>query len=178
MTLSLDTAYRSFGGEVEASSTPTICRLPDSRRHQLWAIAQEAARRLGLTLGRIGTLNFDCLIFDDFNQMEDGPARIAFGRCVQALHRRDRTAIVTAYRRPSQKTLTELGIGAEAVIEIPYLTEDEAKEIVRAANGDPEWWGRIAFTAGAQGHPQLVHAFVMGMAAREWPRSEVREIAI
>src|SRR5260221_14434932 len=32
-------AYRSFGGEVEASSTPTICRLPDSRRHQLSAIA-------------------------------------------------------------------------------------------------------------------------------------------
>src|ERR1700722_16903891 len=40
MTLSLGTAYPSFGGEVEASSTPTICRLPDSRRHQLWAIAQ------------------------------------------------------------------------------------------------------------------------------------------
>jgi hypothetical protein len=40
MMLSLDTAYRSFGGEVEASSTPTICRLSDSRRHQLWAIAQ------------------------------------------------------------------------------------------------------------------------------------------
>ena len=39
MTLSLDTAYRSFGGEVEASSTPTICRLADSRRHQLSAIA-------------------------------------------------------------------------------------------------------------------------------------------
>src|SRR2546425_9115150 len=43
MTLSLDTAYRSFGGEVEASSTPTICRLPDSRRHQLWAIAPKRA---------------------------------------------------------------------------------------------------------------------------------------
>src|SRR5215211_7782715 len=39
MMLSLDTAYRSFGGEVEASSTPTICRLPDSHRHQLSAIA-------------------------------------------------------------------------------------------------------------------------------------------
>src|SRR6266550_2437979 len=48
MTLSLDTAYRSFGGEVEASSTPTICRLPDSRRHQLWAIAQTKARRHGI----------------------------------------------------------------------------------------------------------------------------------
>ncbi|WP_247295462.1 hypothetical protein, partial [Bradyrhizobium sp. 87] len=33
-------AYRSFGGEVEASSTPTICRLSDSRRHQLSAIAR------------------------------------------------------------------------------------------------------------------------------------------
>src|ERR1700681_3024184 len=43
MTLSLGTAYRSFGGEVEASSTPTICRLPDSRRHQLWAIALRSA---------------------------------------------------------------------------------------------------------------------------------------
>ena len=32
MMLSLDTAYRSFGGEVEAS--PTICRLSDSRRHR------------------------------------------------------------------------------------------------------------------------------------------------
>jgi hypothetical protein len=38
--LSLSTAYRSFDGEVEASSTPTICRLPDSRRHQIWAIAR------------------------------------------------------------------------------------------------------------------------------------------
>src|SRR5258705_13607393 len=42
--LSLDTAYRSFGGEVEASSTPTICRLPDSRRHQLSAIAPPTDR--------------------------------------------------------------------------------------------------------------------------------------
>ena len=38
--LSLDTAYRSFGGKVEASSTPTICRLSDSRRHQLLAIVR------------------------------------------------------------------------------------------------------------------------------------------
>src|ERR1700730_17802864 len=44
MMLSLDTAYRSFGGEVEASSTPTICRLPDSRRHQLSAIARMVTR--------------------------------------------------------------------------------------------------------------------------------------
>src|SRR5258705_7949450 len=39
MTLSLGTAYRSFGGEMEASSTPMICRLLDSCRPQLSAIA-------------------------------------------------------------------------------------------------------------------------------------------
>ena len=142
------------------------------------ADARETTQRLGLTLGRIGALTFDYLILDDFNQIEDGQARIAFMRCVQALQRRDRSAIVTAYRCPSQKTLTELGLDADAVIEIPYLTEDEAKEIVRASGGDPDLWGRIAFAAGAQGHPQLVHAFVMGMAARGWPRSELRETVI
>src|SRR5258705_5240025 len=40
MTLSLGTVYRSFGGEMEASSTPMICRLLDSCRHQLSAIAR------------------------------------------------------------------------------------------------------------------------------------------
>src|ERR1700724_1484538 len=51
MTLSLGTAYRSFGGEVEASSTPTICRLPDSRRHQLWAIALDWSHEVVLLSG-------------------------------------------------------------------------------------------------------------------------------
>jgi hypothetical protein len=50
----LDTAYRSFGGEVEASSTPTICRLSDSRRHQLWAIARLISKKcLGHTRLRL-----------------------------------------------------------------------------------------------------------------------------
>ncbi len=41
----VDTAYRSFDGEVEASSTPTICRPSDSRRHQLPAIAPHKKER-------------------------------------------------------------------------------------------------------------------------------------
>src|SRR6266481_5668381 len=53
MMLSLDTAYRSFGGEVEASSTPTICRLSDSRRHQLSAIARTHASTIRLGKRRV-----------------------------------------------------------------------------------------------------------------------------
>src|SRR4051794_17268052 len=54
MMLSLDTAYRSFGGEVEASSTPTICRLSDSPRHQLSAIA--LAGVLGAVARSVGNI--------------------------------------------------------------------------------------------------------------------------
>src|SRR5213083_326001 len=40
MTLVSVTAYHSFGGEVEASNTPTIRRLTPSCRHQLPPIAR------------------------------------------------------------------------------------------------------------------------------------------
>src|SRR5258705_1536641 len=42
-TLVSVTAYHSFGGEVEASNTPTIRRLIPSRRHQLSPIAPTVA---------------------------------------------------------------------------------------------------------------------------------------
>src|SRR5438309_5726209 len=38
------TAYHSFGGEVEALNTPTICRLTPSCRHQLSALARVPRR--------------------------------------------------------------------------------------------------------------------------------------
>src|SRR6516162_3298808 len=65
-TLALVTAYHSFGGEVEASSTPTIRRLTTSCRHQLSLIAlgrhgmwtpetarTEAKRLLGLVASKV-----------------------------------------------------------------------------------------------------------------------------
>src|SRR5260221_14130576 len=60
MMLSLDTAYRSFGGEVEASSTPTICRLPDSRRHQLSAIAPRCPAAMALVRGGVARHDGHC----------------------------------------------------------------------------------------------------------------------
>src|SRR6516225_2054959 len=50
-TLALVTAYHSFGGEVEASSTPTIRRLTPSCRHQLSLIAPDQV--LGLLIREI-----------------------------------------------------------------------------------------------------------------------------
>src|SRR5664280_576864 len=68
MRLSWVMAYHSFGGEVEASNTPTIRRLTPSRRHQLLRITHtqaicgphharghfRRAHRWGKTKGKIG----------------------------------------------------------------------------------------------------------------------------
>src|SRR5215218_5506150 len=48
-TLVSNTAYHSFGGEVEASSTPTIRRLIPPCRHQLLPIARDLASEVRVT---------------------------------------------------------------------------------------------------------------------------------
>src|SRR5260370_28394523 len=91
MTLSLDTAYRSFGGEVEASSTPTICRLSDSRRHQLWAIA----RRVLVTVPR------DVREWLEERAKYHGSSLSAETvRSIRERMERERAAAATAERRP------------------------------------------------------------------------------
>src|SRR5882757_714335 len=56
-TLSLDTAYHSFGGEVEARTPPRYAACSTSRRHQLQAIAlagliESESHRAGRALSR------------------------------------------------------------------------------------------------------------------------------
>jgi hypothetical protein len=138
----------------------------------------EARRRLDLLLGRIGGPTSRVLILEDLDHFEDVGISLSLGRVAEALRRRDRVGLVTSHRRPSARTLTELGLDAVAVIEVPYFSEAESVEVVRATGGDTETWGRLAYIAGAQGHPQLVHAFAMGMAARGWPQDAMRDTVV
>src|SRR3982074_857516 len=87
MTLSLDTAYRSFGGEVEASSTPTICRLPDSRRHQLSAIARAIVTAGSLILAIAAFAPYLPLLLFRSIRLLPLPWRAASGLRVKLLHR-------------------------------------------------------------------------------------------
>jgi hypothetical protein len=77
---------------------------------------------------------------------------------------------------PTAKTFSDVGLDARSLIDVPYFTEEEAKGLVVLYGGDPEVWSRLAYVAGAFGHPQLVNAFVAGASARGWPPSELREI--
>ena len=138
--------------------------------------AAETRRRLDIVFGRIGGLKVPLLILEDLNQVDDPGVARALGRVLEALHRRDRTALITCYRKPSVKTAATAGIDPRGTVECTYFTEEEAHELVTLYEGDAAQWGRLAYAAGAAGHPQLTHAFVVGMSARGWPRSEIPEI--
>jgi len=62
-TLEFDTAYHSFNGEVEASTTPTICRLHDLHRHQLSTIAPPIDAVLSLDTLATDRINLNSVIF-------------------------------------------------------------------------------------------------------------------
>ena len=138
--------------------------------------AAETRRRLEIVFGRIGGIKAPLLILEDLNQFDEPGVARALGRVLEALHRRDRTALVTCYRRPSVRAAAAAGIDLSGAVECNYFTVEEAHELVTLYGGDAAQWGRLAFAAGAAGHPQLTHAFVVGMSARGWPRSQIPEI--
>lgn len=138
--------------------------------------ASEAGKRLDLALGQLGRADAETVILEDLDEFDSPTLALRLGRVISALGRRDRQAIITCHRAPSMRVLTELGLGQESIIEFPYFTEEESIEVVKVAGGDPSKWGKLAHAAGGFGHPQLVHAFAQGMAARKWPEGEIKGI--
>ena len=72
--------------------------------------AAETRHRLDIAFGRIGGLNAPFVIFDDLNHLDDPGVARALGRVMEALRRRDRTALLTCYRPPSNRGLATAGL--------------------------------------------------------------------
>jgi hypothetical protein len=140
------------------------------------ATAAETRARLNGIIGRLGSTTSRALLIEDLNHVDDPSVLLALGVLTSALKRRDRVAVITSYRPPSPRALSALGVDARTAFEVPYFSEDEVKAVVQANGGDPETWGRIAYLAGGNGHPQLVHAFVVGIARRGWPTAALRDV--
>ena len=139
--------------------------------------ANETHRRLDMLFARIGGLPSSTLILEDLNHFDDTRVRLSLARVIEALRRRYRKALITCYRQPSLNALAEVCLNQGCVVDCPYFSEEEADALVLNYGGDPDIWGRLAYIAGACGHPQLTHAFVIGIAARGWPVKE-REAVI
>ncbi len=136
----------------------------------------ETRHLLDIVFTRIEGLPSSALILDDLNQIDDTHVRLSLARVIKASKRNDRIVLITCHLRPALATLASLGLNQSCVVECPYFSEEEVRTLVLANGGSPDKWGRLAFIAGASGHPQLTHAFVTGMAARGWPAGEFRDL--
>ena len=133
----------------------------------------EAFERLNALFARIGVLPSSTVILEDLNYLDNARVALGMERVLDALRRRYRNVLITCYRRPSTETLTRLGLVPDCVVDCAYFSDQEVHMLVSMYGGDPETWGRLAYFSGASGHPQLTHAFVMGMETRGWPVEEI-----
>ena len=138
--------------------------------------ANETRHLLDMAFARIGGLPSSALILDDLNHIDDTHVKLSLARVIEASRRNNRVVLITCHRRPSLATLASIGLNQGCVVECPYFLEEEVRTLVLNHGGNPDRWGRLAYIAGAGGHPQLTHAFVVGMAARRWPTGELKDI--
>ena len=140
------------------------------------ADANDTRHRLDIVFALIGGLPPSTLILDDLNHLNDTLVELSLSRVIEALRRRDRAFFITCHRAPSSRTLSQVGLSRGCITICPCFSEKETHALVRCNGGDPTRWGRLAHLAGASGHPQLTHAFVAGLAARDWPATEISDI--
>ena len=138
--------------------------------------ANETRHLLDIAFARIGGLPSSTLILDDLDHVDDTQVTLSLARVIEASRRHNLGVIITCHRRPSSATLGRIGLNQGCVVECPYFSEKEVCSLVIKNGGNPNRWGKLAYIAGASGHPQLTHAFVIGMAARGWPAGEFRDI--
>jgi Cdc6-like AAA superfamily ATPase len=140
------------------------------------ADVEEAKNRLDVLLSRLGGLRAQVILLEDLNCYENPQVQLLLSQVLQALGRRDIGIMITSYNRPTGRELANLGLKFDCSHECLYFTPEEVEQLVIIHGGDPAVWGKLAHITGAFGHPQLVHAFIAGMAAREWPKSELLQL--
>lgn len=136
----------------------------------------ETCHRLDMVSARIADLPDSPLILEDMNHLEDTRVALSLARVIKALRRRYSEALITCSHKPSLKTLVDVDLDPSCVVDCPYFSEEETCALVEKYGGDADKWGRVAYFTGASGHPQLTHAFVIGIAGRGWPVGEVKDI--
>ena len=140
------------------------------------ADSDESRHRLDMIFARIGGLRSSVLIFDDMDCIDNQHAALHLSRVIDASRRHNCEVILTCHRSPAWSVLAQAGFDRHCLVNCPYFTEEEVCTLVASNGGDPATWGRLAFLLGSSGHPQLTHAFVIGMMAGGWPAEEIGNI--
>ena len=141
-----------------------------------YANPDETIHRLDFLLGCMACLGASTMILDDLSYFEHQGVRLSIARVLESTDRHNCNVIITSSRAPSATELTGARIESKSVIECPYFTAAETRALVLEHGGSPNILTRFAHAAGAFGHPQLTHAFVIAAAARGWPAEETDDI--
>ena len=160
---------RAVAGQRASVFFMADCRNTDSK---------ETRRRLNMVFGLTGGLPASMLILEDLHYIEDTHVALSLARVIQASRQHGHEVLITCYRTPSSKTLAEIGLNQGCLVTCPYFSEEETHALVLQNGGNSSQWGRVAYVAGAAGHPQLTHAFITGIAVRGWSSDEMGDFLV
>jgi tetratricopeptide (TPR) repeat protein len=113
------------------------------------------------------------IVLDDIPADADNALVSAMGQVAQAVADADGLLIVTCTKRPHPTLSSRLCLDDDAIIRVPYLTQEDVAHMVRGAGGDPQKWARTVYAFAGSGHPQLVDARVAGLEQRGWDEKEL-----
>ncbi len=177
-------ALKRYGLAVITGSSGTgksfVCRILATKfSSPFWIVylrnanAEETRLRLDMLFSHIGHVDdFSTLILDDMVHLENPIVLPSLLTVLSAAHRRNMRILITCHRTPTLSALANLRIETTGVVGCSYFTLEETFDLVSSHGGDPTVWGHVAHMAGALGHPQLTHTFVVGMEQRGWKHSE------
>ena len=138
--------------------------------------ANETHQRLQVLFLKFADLSSSALILEDLNCLHDPRIAMALARVIDASRRNGVTVLVTCHRDPTLQALGLANLHRRCVHDCPYFSQNEVSALVADHGGDVDTWGQLAYIAGANGHPQLTHAFVVGMATQGWPIGQIETI--
>ncbi|NTF83985.1 AAA family ATPase [Rhizobium rhizogenes] len=84
--------------------------------------------------------------------------------------------LLTSSQAPSASLRRNLQLADAAVREITSLSLEEVEELVGNHGGDASAFGRYVYFGTGGGHPQLVHALVLGLKGKGWPATELKTL--
>jgi hypothetical protein len=80
--------------------------------------------------------------------------------------------VITGERAPLAPTADDFAPWQLELVTAPYLDVAEVSDIVRSAQGDPDFWAPILHITCGAGHPLFIDARIAGLASRGWPQEE------
>lgn len=117
------------------------------------------------------------VIIDDLDYWESREVADAMQALASRAESRGHSIIVTAYKRPSEGSLTRMGLPSSCCREVTSLSEHDILTMARSAPTARKAWAKYILLSSGGGHPQLAHAMVQGLKARGWPTDELAALS-